>query len=134
MDIRAAVMQELERMSQEQKANIRLGTLPEIMVQMALARLGYRFVAQRPEGGGRLRLGGAVVDIIVFIGARPVVMRVQGDYWHSLPMRQRKDAMQLVRLRALNYLVADLWEHDIYRAWAEGRLLQFVDATLRGAI
>lgn len=134
LDIRAAVMRELERLSQEQRANIRLGTLPEIMVQMALVQLGYRFVAQRPEDGGRLRLGSAVVDMLVYLGARPVTVRVQGDYWHSLPARRRKDAMQLMRLRARGYRVVDLWEHDIYRAWAEGRLRQFVEGALRGAL
>lgn len=109
-----------------------VGTLPEIMVALALIWLGYYFWGQVAELGGRLHVGGGVVDYIVWLG-RQVIVRVQGDYWHSLPGRQLQDAVQWDRLHQRGYLVADLWEHDIYQAWVDGRLKEFVEAALLGA-
>jgi hypothetical protein len=61
------------------------GTLPEQMVAWALVKDHYLFQSQQREGGGPLRLGGGVVDFLVQMGTSVVVIRVQGDFWHSLP-------------------------------------------------
>jgi len=133
--IKIEVMAAVARLDREQQSRIPLaGTLPEIMAALALTWLGYPFQAQRSEDGGRLRLGGAVVDLLVWLGASQVVVRVQGDYLHSLPARKLKDTVQWARLHAKGYRVADIWESDIYRAWVDNRLKQFVDQVLLGAI
>ena len=105
------------------------GTLPEQMIGLALAWLGYlpgMAQAQMTADGGRLRVGGAVVDWLLFLGAKTVAIRVQGTYWHSLPERKLKDVIQYDRLHKLKYLVCDILENDIYLAWVEGRLKDFV--------
>jgi hypothetical protein len=128
------VMAAIARLSSNQQAMVPLaGTLPERMVGLALVWLGYYFQFQRAEDGGRLRLGGSVVDFIVFMGGHRIVVRVQGDYWHSLPERKRSDAMQADRLRALKYRVADLWESDINTAWVNGNLKTFVEQGVMNA-
>lgn len=133
--IKEEVLAAIARLSAEQRGPIPMGgTLPEIMVALALVWLGYQFQAQRPTDGGRLRLGGAVVDVIVFLGAAQVVCRVQGDYWHSLPARKLKDTVQWGRLHAKGYRVVDFWEGEIYKAWVEQRLKQFVDAGIQSAM
>lgn len=133
-DIKEQVLAALARLDTVQQQLIPAGsTLPEMIVALALIWGGYRFAAQRPEDGGRLRLGGAVVDFIVYTG-RPIVIRVQGDYWHSLPNHRRRDAMQLLRLISRGYTVIDLWEHDLYQAWTQGTIVLFVRQSLQGAI
>jgi G:T-mismatch repair DNA endonuclease (very short patch repair protein) len=132
--IKTEVMEAIARLPHTQAVLIRAsGTLPEQMVALALCWLKLPFQAQRSEDGGRLRLGGAVVDIVVFLGSTQLVIRVQGDYWHSLPDRKNKDAVQLERLRAKGYRVVDLWENAIYQAWVDGRLKNFVSDALQGA-
>jgi len=69
----------------------------------------------------------------VQLGISLVVVRVQGNYWHSLPERKNKDALQEHLLRLKGYRVADLWEYDIYEAWLEGNLIEFVADAVRNA-
>lgn len=125
--LKAEVMAAIEALSTTVRNRIFLaGTLPEIMVGLALARQGIPAQAQVSEEGGRLRIGGSIVDYKVFLGRSIIIVRVQGTYWHNLPGVKAKDMMQLRRLRQLGYRVADIWEHDLYVAWAEGRLDSFV--------
>lgn len=132
--IEADVMAAIGQLSTDKQAQIPLmGTLPERMVGLALVWLGYIFQCQRPEDGGRLRIGGSVVDFIVYVGGHKVVLRANGDYWHSLPDRKRSDAMQAERLRARGYRVSDLWESKIYEAWVQGGLEQFVEQAVLNA-
>lgn len=107
------------------------GTLPERIVWKWLEDQGFRFITQGPEFGGRLVLGGAVVDFIVYdIAGRTVALRVMGDYWHgpTFPGRQARDDEQHDRLLEMGYLVVDLWESDIYKAVIENRLTAYITA------
>lgn len=132
--IKAEVMAAIARLPRTLSVQIPAsGTLPEQMVALALCWLKLPFQCQRSEDGGRLRLGGAVVDFVVWLGSKPTVLRCHGDYWHSLKDRKLKDAVQLERLRAQGYRVADLWEGEIYQAWVDGRLKTFVDDSIQGA-
>jgi hypothetical protein len=134
--IKEQVEEAILRLPLEKRWRIPAGTLPERMVALALCYLDVYFQAQRSEDGGRLRLGGAVVDFLVFIGSLPVVVRVQGDYWHSLPSRKLKDRVQWDRLHMRGYRVADIWEHELYQQWSEGRLpqlIRFVELKIRTA-
>ena len=133
--IEAEVTAEIAKLSGEQQEQIpQAGTLPERMIALALVQLAYYFQWQRAEGGGRLRVGGAVVDFMVYgIGLKPVIIRVQGDYWHSLPDRKLQDAVQWELLHAKGYRIFDAWEHAIYEAWLNGRLQRFVEEGLLNA-
>jgi hypothetical protein len=132
--IEREVMEAIARLSSEKQGRVPImGTLPERMVGLALVWLDWYFQFQRAEDGGRLRLGGSVVDFVVYMGAQKVIVRVQGDYWHSLPERKRSDAVQADRLRALKYRVADVWESDIYEAWVNGNLKSFVEREVMNA-
>jgi hypothetical protein len=111
-------------------------TLPEQMIGLALAWLGYlpaMAQAQISADGGRLRVGGAVVDWLLFLGGQIIAIRVQGTYWHSQPGRKLRDVVQYDRLHAKGYLVSDIWEHDIYQAWVDGRLKSFVADKIQSA-
>lgn len=110
------------------------GTLPEKIVAYGLILAGYTFAYQIGETGGRLKLGGSVVDFKVALGAKTVIVRVQGDYWHSLPMRKLKDQTQFEILKSRGYLVFDAWESDVYRAFVEGRIAQYVDLGVQTAL
>jgi hypothetical protein len=108
-------------------------TLPEIIVGYSLVKLGWQFDAQASESGGRLYLGGSVVDFKIFLGIGFICCRVQGDWWHSQPDRIMKDAVQWTRLHALGYRVVDLWEGDLYKAWAENRIPKMVEDAVLNA-
>lgn len=110
------------------------GTLPEIMVGIGLLLGGYLFTFQTSDNGGRLVLGGAVVDFQIYQGTVTTVIRVQGDYWHSLPDRVLKDRAQFDLLKSRGYLVWDAWEHDVYVAWEQGRIADFVREGIESAI
>ena len=104
------------------------GTLPERIVQRWLESAGHLYQAEHWEMGGRLVLGGAVVDFVVYdLAPQPVVLRVMGEYWHGeLPGRQARDDEQAQRLRRMGYLVVDLWESAIYAAALAGRVGSYV--------
>ncbi len=133
--IEKQVQEAIDRLEPRQRWQISpSATLPEKIVAPALIALGLLFQSYLNEDGGRMRLGGAVIDFKVWQGARPIIIRVQGDYWHSMPERKLKDAAQWARLHALGYRVTDLWEQDIYRAWVERRSKELVeDAISRAA-
>lgn len=105
------------------------GTLPERIVWKWLEDNQYSYLAQSSEGGGRLTMGGAVIDFLVFdIAGKPVALRVQGDYWHGpkFPDRQARDDEQYYRLTEWGYLVVDLWESDIYEAARHKRVGPYI--------
>lgn len=133
--IREEIMAIVADLPPDQQAMIPLaGTLPEIMVALGMLWAGIPFLPQISEDGGRTRLGGSVVDFKVFLGTVPIILRVQGDYWHSLPDRVLKDIVQFERLKRMGFLVVDAWESDIYRAYLEGRLTEYMREVLSGAV
>lgn len=133
--IREQVLDAISRLSPLDQARIPTGgTLPELIVAYCLVKAHMEFLAQHPVVGGKLHLGGSVVDFLVRLGSQTVVVRVQGDYWHSLPDRRRKDSVQFDRLKAQRFLVADLWEHDLYQAWASGQAVAMVRRAVENAL
>jgi G:T-mismatch repair DNA endonuclease (very short patch repair protein) len=106
-----------------------VGTLPERIVWKWLEDHDYRFITQGAEFGGRMVLGGAVVDFVVYdIAGQPTAIRVMGDYWHGpkFPGRQARDDEHFMRLSQMGYLVVDLWEGDIYEAVKRDRLTAYI--------
>jgi hypothetical protein len=132
--IKEQVLAAIERLPAEKRRLIPANaTLPELITAYALVQAGLPFSAQSQTDGGRLRLGGAVVDFKVWLGSRIVIVRVQGDYWHSTPSRKLKDIVQFERLHKYHYRVADLHEHDLYIAWVNGNVVSWVQQMVLGA-
>jgi len=92
-----------------------MGSLPEYIVHYELTRRGLRdglhFDFQSSMMGGRLELGGAVADFRFL--DRPLIIRVQGIYWH-VPWEAMglgvTDEEQRLLLEAMGFVVLDLWE------------------------
>lgn len=96
------------------------GTLPERVVYKALEDRHIEFDFQSSLLGGRVELGGLVADFI--ISRPPVVIRVQGRFWHgefdtetgdleSGEIAQgRRDDDQRATLEEMGYSVLDYWE------------------------
>ena len=59
------------------------GSLNEWHVAQALATLGVSFDYQVPLRGGTARLGGQVLDFLVYTLGRPTPLDVRGRYWHT---------------------------------------------------
>lgn len=132
--IKQEVMDAIARLPADKQALIPAsGTLPEQMIALGLVWLNYSFACQSPTSGGRLRLGGAVVDFVVYLGGVPTICRVMGAFWHSSAERKRMDLIQLERLRSKGYRVFDAPEAEIYLAWSEGRLRTYVEEGINNA-
>jgi len=88
-------------------------TLPELLVEAVLKRKGSDYRSQ-------VELEWARPDFVVFVSGGVIVIRVQGDYWHSREGNAAKDALQGDRLKNTTIFglpvlkVADIWERDIY--------------------
>lgn len=105
------------------------GSLPERIVWRWLQSQGLMFQPQYHAMGGRLTVGGAVIDFLVWgLSGVPVAIRVQGGYWHGPTFHERtiEDQIQADRLRGQGYLVLDLWEQDIYDAVLFDRLDAYI--------
>ena len=113
------------------------GTLPERIVWKWLEDEGHVYEAQQAELGGRLWVGRAVVDFVILdMGSAPVMVRVQGDYWHgtNYPERKARDDEQAVRLRGMGYVVVDLWEGELYEAARRERVGRYIEDEIFGAM
>ena len=130
VDLRPAAERDLARLLGDEALARRLvrmqqrmpvASLPELIVFDWLQRNDIPFVFQGEFKGGRTRLGGTVPDFVVNVGGRGLVLRVQGDYWHTRPGNSEKDFGQKVAMmgRTINGLrvqnVVDLWESDLYQ-------------------
>jgi hypothetical protein len=110
------------------------GTLPELLTYDWLERRPHEFDFQSSLGGGRLILGGAVADFILFdlLPGALAVWRIQGDYWHSKAERMERDLAQRERLLSERYMglpveqVVDIWESAVYwrapQVWEEAEV------------
>jgi len=110
------------RTYQEMLRKGEVGTLPEILTYGWLQGRPHLFDFQSSLLGGRLIMGGAVADFIIYDISPDglVIWRVQGDHWHSMPDRIAKDQAQKERLLRERYMntpvvqVIDCWESSIY--------------------
>jgi hypothetical protein len=112
------------------------GTLPErIIIQWALDQRLTFYIQKRIYGSYTMFMS-ALVDMLIlnYPGiAQPIILRVNGQYWHNGSKSRRDDAQRL-RLQADGYRVVDLWVPDIYRALLDGRLDGYVDDAIRRPI
>lgn len=124
------------------------GTLPERIVYKALKDrrlIPGIFDFQSTLTGGRLQLGGMVAD---FLCERPpLIIRVQGKFWHGEFDRQtgnlmhgdivqgRKDDEQGQILNSMGYAVVDFWEDDIYDQFILDHLMRkWIDPMMAGSV
>jgi len=100
-------------LKQHTPGNMGSTTLPELLVEVVLKRKGADYRSQ-------VELEWARPDFVVFVSGGVIVIRVQGDYWHSREGNTAKDAVQSDRLKSTTIFgmpvlkVADIWERDIY--------------------
>lgn len=89
-------------------------TLPEAVCFALLEAQQEEFVFQQEYASGRLYRGGAVIDF--WLPNRGLVIRVNGDYWHSRPERVELDLIQKSELYGSVIdgkrveSVVDIWE------------------------
>lgn len=123
-----------------------MGTLPERILYKALKDrrlIPVPFSFQSTLTGGRIHLGGIVADFLS--DHPPVVLRVQGSYWHGEfdrltgdlisgdIVQGRKDDEQGQVLNAMGYAVVDLWEHDAYDPYImQSWLAKWIDPLMTG--
>jgi hypothetical protein len=92
-------------------------TLPELLTEIALRSLGADYRTQ-------VDLGWARPDFVVFDGGEAIIVRVQGDYWHTRAGAEANDAAQRDRLERHTVFgypireVVDVWEREIYESEA----------------
>ena len=89
-------------------------TTPEAIVYLWLEKLSIPFEFQSVMLGGRTMPGGFTVDFIVLDREPPLLLRVQGTYWHSGLGKMGSDEEQKLTMQAMGYKVVDLWERWIY--------------------
>jgi len=123
----------VDRESREERLEARakqgvVGTLPERIVWLWLEESGQAFEVQVQLMGGAGIVGSTRADFVVYyLLGSPVVLRVQGVYWHSPDMlRGGLDDEQAERLRAVGYVVVDLAEEAVYEAALQDRVEGYV--------
>lgn len=95
-----------------------LGSLPEWIVYDTLRKIGKQpdidFIFQSPQSGGRLTIGGLIVDFL-FIDPPDLAINVQGLFFHyeqGVQVRAR-DEIARVHLAGLNIDLIFIDEDDI---------------------
>ena len=106
-----------------------VGTIPEWAVYLWLVKRGTRgWEFQSSLLGGRLQIGGAVVDFLFHFPL--MAWRVQGDYYHFRSQQdQALDFIQRLRLIAAGFIVVDILGSDVLNKATRDRTL---DAALAG--
>ncbi len=103
------------------------GTLPEWRVYFWLTKHNIEFDFQSSMMGGRLQLGGLVSDFLLPQRSPPMVLNVQGIFWHYFgPNADRqKDQRQQDQLENMGYQVINL---------DEDMILERLDYVMRAAM
>jgi len=92
-----------------------VGTLPEYLVYKELVKIGIEFEYQANQMGGRLSVGGAVVDFL--IPSLNLALQIQGLYWHyqRSSTQKARDAISRASLEGMGLTVIYLDEDDLMR-------------------
>lgn len=83
-------------------------------LEKLLGQEGINWTFQASRFGGRRRLGGAVVDFILFFSTLQVGVRIQTYRFHMNvdPRKQSSDTEQLINLSARDTVIIDVFESD----------------------
>lgn len=103
------------------QAKFPVATLPELVAYEWLQRRNIPFSFQVELFGGRRVRGGLLPDFVIEQGATALAWQIQGEYWHSVGLKD--DADRTNNLRMLGQVVdgrrieqvVELWENDIYQ-------------------
>lgn len=87
------------------------GSKPERLIYGWLKRHNIPFKYQQPLLGGRVP-GGAVVDFILHLRAKPLIIRVMG-YYHHDPLQAINDDLQRNALESIGWEVKDVWDYEV---------------------
>lgn len=91
-------------------------TEPEVTVAEWLARFGIPFEFQVLLLGLSRKVRGSTVVDFLLATQPPIVIRVQGVYWHGrTAVKQLADLEQREALEEAGYVVVDVWEDDLER-------------------
>jgi len=94
-----------------------LGSTPEWAVYWALTKLGYKpdqdFTYQSAEMGGRLALGGVVLDFLIH--SLNLAINVHSIYWHYQPSAKQHDAMARAMMEGQGIQMIYIEEEDCLR-------------------
>lgn len=82
-------------------------TTPELKVRAALSFCGIPFDTEWSPNGYSRRF-----DFRIW-GLAPILIEVQGDYWHSPPEARERDAKKREWAEAHGYTLVELWESEI---------------------
>ena len=82
-------------------------TIPEILLQKALTKQNIKFETQKIISGKNF-----VHPVDIFIKPN-ICVEVDGNYWHSLPHKIKRDKKIDIELRNKNYFVLRFWEKTI---------------------
>jgi very-short-patch-repair endonuclease len=88
---------------------------PEAIAYLWLRAHQIPFEFQAPILGGRTAPGGTVVDFILYDRDPPLLLRVMGDYWHSMIESMAFDEEQRIALMSMGFPVVDVWERQLFR-------------------
>ena len=76
-----------------------------------LTRHNIQFEFQSSFSGGRYELGGSVVDFV--LGDLNILIRAQGDYYHSGVEKSATDDVQRELLESQGWIVVDIYGSDL---------------------
>lgn len=90
-------------------------TAPELLTDLMLNKMGVTFQAQMPVSGGKLALGGGVLDFV--IPAQGLALNVHGAYFHDATAAKTEwlgligQDIGGVLIKSYRYI----WDNDLYR-------------------
>uniref|UniRef100_A0A6M3K6A0 DUF559 domain-containing protein n=1 Tax=viral metagenome TaxID=1070528 RepID=A0A6M3K6A0_9ZZZZ len=83
----------------------------EAIVYDWLVKRSIEFTFQSSMMGGRYELGGAIADFR--LDELYIILRVQGDYFHTQINKQATDSVQRELLESQGWTVVDIWGSDL---------------------
>lgn len=94
-------------------AELMMASEPEKKVYYTLVKLGESFDFQSQMLGYHGEKGSTRADFV--LPQHRLILRVQGEYWHSFPETKARDQLQKIALTTQGWTVIDLMESDIMR-------------------
>jgi hypothetical protein len=93
---------------------IKVDSINEKYVALALEKLGLEFAYQYYSGGAGLR-GSQIIDFLVYTDPKPTPLYVHGDYWHGGQYAQEtelKESLINSKMRGTWNMAVVIWEHE----------------------
>lgn len=102
-------VKEKRRIAQLNRKNLYKNTSIELKIKDELIRRGFieniDFFRNTPVV--------KIANVDFYFPKQKLIIQCDGDYWHNLPGRQKKDKEQDKKLKEKSYQVYRFWEHEI---------------------